>query len=121
MVDVEPNGIVLELSEHPFPCSKLYAHLFSEKVDDDTSTFGVALLFNFAEGTDEGKKTWFNNANQGLVNEIANNVKNIFETDSYKQFVLEGKIFGTATGKLLVIDHTIIISLFFLIASVYFV
>ena len=113
VVDVEPNGIVLELSEHPFPCSKLYAHLFSEKVEVDTSTFGVALLFNFAEGTDEGKKTWFNNANQGLVNEIANNVKNIFETDSYKQLVLEGNILGTATGKLFEMDHTMINSYLF--------
>ena len=79
VVDIEPNGIVLELSSHPYPCSKLYAHLFSEKVDDDTSTFGVALLFNFTEGTDEETKTWFNNVNQGLVNEISNNVKVAFE------------------------------------------
>jgi hypothetical protein len=99
VVVVEPNSVVLELSEHPFPCSKVYANLFTEKVDDNTSTFNVALLYEFTEDADDETKTWFNNVNQGMISEMSNNVKEIFETDSYKQYDLKGYLIGSAPGK----------------------
>ena len=50
---VEVNGvdsIRLQLSEHPFPCEILYAHLSTERVDDDNCIFKVAAEYKLNDG-----------------------------------------------------------------------
>ena len=58
VVDIESGRIVLELSEYPWSCTKLYANLFTTKVDDGNSVFNVALMYNFTEDSDDTFKNW---------------------------------------------------------------
>lgn len=80
VVDIESGRIVLELSEYPWSCTKLYANLFTTKVDDGNSVFNVALMYNFTEDSDDTFKNWFINANQGMITGISENVKKVIET-----------------------------------------
>jgi hypothetical protein len=80
VVDIESDRIVLELSEYPWSCTKLYANLFTTKVDDGNSVFNVALMYNFTEDSDDTFKNWFINANQGMITGISENVKKVIET-----------------------------------------
>jgi hypothetical protein len=98
VVETESDSIVLELSEHPWSCTKIFAHLFTTKVDDSNSVFNVAMMFQFNEDATDEYKTWFEGANSYIIKGMTESVKHIFETNSWKQHDVKGYLVGKADG-----------------------
>ena len=50
---VETNGvdsIRVQVTEHPFPCEIVYAHMSTERVDDNNCIFKVAAEYKLNDG-----------------------------------------------------------------------
>jgi len=95
----ETNGfdsIRLELSEHPWPCKVLYAHLSTERVDDNTCIFRPALEYIMADGVPEveftGSASW-------LGQKIADMGKELMASNSHVRFPTLSRVQGEAESK----------------------
>ena len=95
----ETNGfdsIRLELSEHPWPCKVLYAHLSTEKVDDNTCIFRPALEYIMMDGVEDhvfsGPSSWLGQA-------IADMGKEVMESNSHLKYPTMERIEGKAESK----------------------
>jgi hypothetical protein len=85
----EKDSIYLQLSEHSFPCSVLIAHYFSEEIDSKTSTYGVAFEYLLQKGTPDDVAEKFKAQIKDLGDMMVANVKDIFDTKSFKRFDLD--------------------------------
>lgn len=83
-------------TEHPFPCKVLYAHLSTEKVDDNNCIFSVVLEFELNEGVDLDN---FVKANQWLAQKTVDMGKQIMESNSHLRFPTLNKVQGEAKSK----------------------
>ena len=82
VVETESDSIVLELSEHPWSCSRIFAHLYTTKVDDSNSVFNVAMMFQFNEDATDEYKTLFESANSHIIKGMTESVKKLVESES---------------------------------------
>ena len=77
---LESNGvdcIRFELTEHPFPCEKMFAQMSSVKVNANNTTFTVALEYKLAagfSGPDAAGCAW---ALQGTAQGIADGARTL--------------------------------------------
>ena len=90
------DSIRLELSEHPWPCKVLYAHLSTEKVDDNTCIFRPALEYIMNDGVEDAV---FSQPSSWLGQKIADMGKEVMESNSHLRFPTLNRVQGEAKSK----------------------
>jgi len=65
------DAISLELTEHPYPCEKLFAHISTKIIDNDNTIFVVALEYKVAAGLPAEAAATFEIQIQGLAQGMA--------------------------------------------------
>lgn len=78
------ESIVFELSQHSFPCPRMFAKISTEKIDDDNSTFIVRLSFEISDDCPEAAAATFEKQIQMLVEQMAINAKAHMEASDKK-------------------------------------
>eukprot|EP00558_Chaetoceros_sp_UNC1202_P008422 CAMPEP_0197238538 /NCGR_PEP_ID=MMETSP1429-20130617/5026_1 /TAXON_ID=49237 /ORGANISM="Chaetoceros sp., Strain UNC1202" /LENGTH=225 /DNA_ID=CAMNT_0042697721 /DNA_START=44 /DNA_END=721 /DNA_ORIENTATION=- len=81
---VEENGaemIRFELTEHPFPCTKMFAQIETGVIDENNTGFKVNIEYQIAPGTPEPVVERFGKGIQGLTIGMAAGAKQLFVKD----------------------------------------
>jgi hypothetical protein len=69
------DSITFEVSEHTFPCEKVYAHLDTVRIDDENTNITATLEYKLKPGIPAEGAAEFKGMIQALAGGLMNNVQ----------------------------------------------